>query len=109
LIAVGFVDGMVPAPSALVVLLGGIALGQAWFAVLPVVGYGIGMALALTGTGLALAYAREYLERWADQRRTAARWRWALRASRALPAITASLVIVVGVGLILRAAGTLTL
>lgn len=31
MIAVGFAGGMVPSPSALIVLLGGIALGRAWF------------------------------------------------------------------------------
>jgi hypothetical protein len=31
-------------PSAVVVLLGGIALGQAWFGILLVLAYGIGMA-----------------------------------------------------------------
>ncbi len=103
LIAVGFVGGLVPAPSALIVLLGGIALGRAWFAVLLVIGYGLGMALALTGTGVALAYARGHIERLADQRRSAGRWRWALRFSRALPAVTACLVIVVGFGLLTRA------
>ncbi|MBA2694662.1 MAG: hypothetical protein H0U62_02150, partial [Actinobacteria bacterium] len=58
LIGVGFAGGMVPSPSALIVLLGGIALGRAWFGVLLVLGYGIGMALALIGTGLVLARSR---------------------------------------------------
>lgn len=107
LIAVGFVGGMVPAPSALIVLLGGIAIGRAWFGVLLVVGYGIGMAVALTGTGVALAYARDHIERVANRRRSTGRWRWAGRIAQALPAATAGLVIVVGVGLCLRAAATL--
>ncbi|MBA2739872.1 MAG: High-affinity nickel-transporter [Nocardioidaceae bacterium] len=108
LVAVGFVGGLVPAPSALIVLLGGIALGRAWFAVLLVIGYGIGMALALTGTGVALAYAREHLEKLAE-RRDSGRWRWALRASKSLPAATAVLVIVVGAGLLVRAVAMITL
>jgi len=61
------------------------------------------MAVALTGTGVALAYARGHLERLADQRRSAGRWRWALRISRALPAATAGLVIIVGAALLVRA------
>ncbi|CAN5901857.1 hypothetical protein BH20ACT6_BH20ACT6_06150 [soil metagenome] len=107
LIAVGFVGGMVPAPSALIVLLGGIAIGRAWFGVLLVIGYGLGMAVALTGTGVALAYARDRIERLADRRRSAGRWRWAARISRALPVLTACLVVVVGVGLLVRATATL--
>ncbi len=93
----------------MIVLLGGIALGRAWFAVLLVIGYGIGMALALTGTGVALAYAREHLEKLADGRRDSGRWRWALRASKSLPAATAVLVIVVGAGLLVRAVAMITL
>jgi ABC-type nickel/cobalt efflux system permease component RcnA len=64
LLAVGFAGGLVPSPSALVVLLGGIALGRTWFAVLLVLAYGIGMALALVGTGLLLVRARDLTERW---------------------------------------------
>ncbi len=109
LVAVGLIGGMVPSPSALVVLLAGIALGRAWFGVLLVLGYGIGMALALTGTGLALAYARDRLERWSTRKRATGRWGWVLRATRALPALTAGLVIVVGVGLAIRAAVSLPL
>src|SRR5262245_31433051 len=36
----GFAGGLVPSPSALVVLLGAIALGRTWFGVLLVVAYG---------------------------------------------------------------------
>jgi ABC-type nickel/cobalt efflux system permease component RcnA len=99
---------MVPAPSALIVLLAGIALGRAWFGVLLVLGYGIGMALALTGTGVALAYSRDRIEAWASSRRLDMRSEWALKIGRALPTVTATLVMIVGVGLILRAAATWT-
>ncbi len=106
MIAVGFAGGMVPSPSALVVLIGGIALGRAWFGVLLVVGYGVGMALALIGTGLALAHARDFLDRWAGdpRRRAGGRSMLLLRATRALPALTAVLVMAVGVGLVVRSA-----
>src|SRR4029450_10159114 len=63
LVAVGLAGGLVPSPSAVVVLLGGIALGQAWFGVALVLGYGIGMAAALTGIGLLLARLRTRLDR----------------------------------------------
>ena len=45
----GMAGGLVPTPSALVVLLGATALGRAWFGVLLVAIYGIGMALTLLG------------------------------------------------------------
>jgi hypothetical protein len=66
------------------------------------------MALALTGTGVALAYSRDRIEAWASSRRTDMRSAWALKLGRALPTVTASLVMIVGVGLILRAAATWT-
>lgn len=100
LMAVGFAGGMVPSPSALVVLLGGIALGRAWFGVLLVLAYGIGMALALVGTGLILVQARDRIERWSAARDLAGRRTGGtLVLARALPALTAGLVMVIGVGL----------
>jgi len=44
----GIAGGLVPSPSALVVLLGAIALGRTWFGVVLVLGYGVGMAATLT-------------------------------------------------------------
>ena len=52
-----------PSPSALLVLLGGIALGRAWFGALLVLFYGIGMATALVDAGLVLVLARDRFER----------------------------------------------
>lgn len=47
--------GLVPSPSALVMLLGAVAIGRTPFGVLLVIGYGLGMALTLTAVGLAFA------------------------------------------------------
>jgi nickel/cobalt transporter (NicO) family protein len=97
LLAVGFAGGLVPSPSALVVLLGGIALGRAWFGVLLVLAYGAGMALALVGAGLLLVRARSRIERWSAARALDGR-----RAPRVilvtgqLPVLTAGLVVVIG-------------
>lgn len=63
LLALGFVGGFLPSPSAVVVLLGAIALGRAWFGVLLVVAYGLGMAGTLMAAGLLLVRARGALER----------------------------------------------
>ncbi len=62
LLGMGFVGGLLPSPSAVVVLLGAIALGRAWFGVLLVLVYGLGMAATLTGAGLLLLRARDALE-----------------------------------------------
>src|SRR5207248_242424 len=47
LLAMGFVGGMVPSPSALVVLLGAIALGRLWFGILLIAAYGAGVGATL--------------------------------------------------------------
>ena len=60
----GLAGGLVPSPSALVVLLAAVALGRIWFGVLLVVAYGIGLALTLMGAGVALAYFEGRLRRW---------------------------------------------
>src|SRR5262249_37665624 len=53
-VAMGFAGGMVPSPSALVVLLGAVALGRTWFGVGLVIAYGLGMAATLMVAGLVL-------------------------------------------------------
>ncbi|MFD4129715.1 hypothetical protein ACFXKK_06660 [Streptomyces globisporus] len=55
----GIAGGLVPSPSALVVLLGAVALGRTAFSVLLVIGYGLGMAASLTLAGLLLVRLRE--------------------------------------------------
>ena len=99
LVALGFAGGLVPSPSALVVLLGAIALGRAWLGVSLVVGYGLGMAATLMGAGLLLVRFRGALDRRLS---TAERGRPAALA-RALPVLTAALILGVGALLSLRA------
>jgi nickel/cobalt transporter (NicO) family protein len=105
LAAVGLAGGLVPSPSALLVLLGGIALGRAWFGALLVLFYGIGMAAALVGTGLLLVLARDRFERWSVLRpepRALPGQVLALRLTRALPMLTALAVIGIGAWIAIR-------
>jgi ABC-type nickel/cobalt efflux system permease component RcnA len=95
LIAPGLAGGLVPSPSALLVLLGGIALGRAWFGVGLVIAYGIGMAGTLVGAGYLLLRARRTIERRADVRG----WSPAARISRVLPVATSGVILLVGLGL----------
>lgn len=99
LIAMGFAGGLVPSPSALVVLLGAIAFHRAWFGVLLVTAYGAGMALTLTLAGLLLVRARSLLDR-----RGGRSGRLAGALSRALPVGTAGIITLVGLGLAVRGA-----
>ena len=96
LVGMGVAGGLVPSPSALVVLLGAVALGRTWFGVLLVLTYGVGMAATLTAAGLLLV---KLSTRWAG--RFAGRLAGG-RLSAATPVMTAGLVVVVGLGLAAR-------
>jgi len=52
LVALGAVGGLTPSPTALVVLLGTLAVGRPVAGLLAVLAFGIGMALTLVGAGL---------------------------------------------------------
>ena len=95
IVAMGFAGGLVPSPSALVVLLGAVALGRTWFGVVLVVAYGAGMALTLTGTGLLLSRASQRLG--AGAANFGPRMQRAVRIARLLPIATAVVVLTVGV------------
>lgn len=107
LLAVGFTGGLVPSPSALLVLLGGIALGRAWFGMVLVVAYGIGMAAALVAVGLALVKCKDWLERHATRLTLAGHAKTATVITQWLPAATSALVILIGLGVAARAASSL--
>jgi nickel/cobalt exporter len=101
LLAMGFVGGLLPSPSAVVVLLGAIALGRAWLGVLLVVVYGLGMAASLTGAGLLLLRARRAL----DRRATVLRPDGLIRAAtRLVPIATAVFIVAVGLYLTVQGA-----
>jgi nickel/cobalt transporter (NicO) family protein len=106
LVGMGIAGGLVPSPSALVVLLSAIALGRTIFGVVLVIGYGLGMAGTLTLAGVLLVRVRDrYRERAAAEpgrvRTFAARW------TRLAPYCTAALVFVVGLGLTIRSLGSI--
>ncbi|MBK3530602.1 nickel transporter [Streptomyces sp. MBT67] len=103
LIGMGIAGGLVPSPSALVVLLGAVALGRTAFGVLLVIGYGLGMAATLTLAGLLLVRLRERIESH-DRARTLRHNPMLRNLVRTGPVITSVLVIAVGLGLTLRAA-----
>jgi ABC-type nickel/cobalt efflux system permease component RcnA len=58
LVALGVSGGMLPCPSALVVMLGAIALGRTAFGLALILAFSVGLAAVLTAIGLALVYAR---------------------------------------------------
>jgi ABC-type nickel/cobalt efflux system permease component RcnA len=103
LAGIGLAGGLVPSPSALIVLLAAIGLGRTGYGILLVVAYGTGMAATLTGAGLLLLAVQRRLARTA--RRSSGRLRrMSARVNAVTPAATATLVLLVGAGLAIRAA-----
>ncbi|MCG8969695.1 MULTISPECIES: urease accessory protein UreH domain-containing protein [Streptomyces] len=105
-VLLGFAGGLVPSPSAVVVLVGAAALGQAWFGLLLVVAYGAGLALTLTAAGVAVIRLGDGVRRVLNRR---PRWTSSPPAAlvrRATPLASACAVVAVGVGLVFRGAAS---
>jgi nickel/cobalt transporter (NicO) family protein len=86
LIGMGAAAGLIPCPSALVVLLGAIAQHQVALGMLLIVAFSVGLAATLTGLGLLVVYARRVLPRLRMDGRLAAM----------LPAASALAIVIVG-------------
>jgi len=63
LLALGISGGLLPCPSALVVLLSAIALHRVGYGLLLVVAFSIGLAATLTAIGLAFVYTGSFVQR----------------------------------------------
>jgi nickel/cobalt transporter (NicO) family protein len=86
LIAMGAAAGLIPCPSALVVLLGAIAQHEVALGLLLIVAFSVGLAATLTALGLAVVYARRILPRG----------RLTGRVAAVAPAVSALAIVVVG-------------
>ena len=95
LLALGVSGGLIPCPSALVVLLGAIALNKIGFGLILVLAFSLGLAGALTGIGILFIYAGRLFERFPSQG----------RVIRLLPALSALFVSAIGAALIWKALG----
>jgi ABC-type nickel/cobalt efflux system permease component RcnA len=95
LLALGISGGLLPCPSALLALLGAVAVGRAGFGLMVVVAFSLGLAATLTGVGLLFLYAGRLLER----RAITGRWSGMLRFA---PAIAAVAVTASGVMIVVR-------
>jgi nickel/cobalt transporter (NicO) family protein len=95
LLALGLSAGIIPCPSALVVLLAAVAQHQIALGLLLIVAFSLGLAATLTGVGLLVVRASGLLERV----------RGAGRAAVALPAVSALAIVLVGAVLTVTAIG----
>ncbi len=103
LVAIGLAGGLLPSPSALIVFLGALGLGHAWFGVALVVAFGLGMAATLAAVGLVVMRLRERAEARLVSR-PQSRFAPLLRIA---PLVTAAAVVGLGAVLALRGlAGT---
>jgi len=93
MLAVGISGGLLPCPSALVVLLAAITLHRVAFGLLLVVAFSLGLALAITGVGLVAVLAKSVFSRF-DGRG---------RALAVLPAVSALVIVLAGVAMVARA------
>ncbi|MFE4700289.1 sulfite exporter TauE/SafE family protein [Streptomyces sp. NPDC056738] len=105
-ILLGFAGGLVPSPSAVVVLVGAAALGQAWFGLLLVLAYGVGLALTLTAAGFAVVKLGSGVNRALAGRRRWAGGRLVLLVRRFAPLGSALIVVALGAGLVLKGAAS---
>ena len=93
LLALGISGGLLPCPSALVVLLSAIALGRIGFGLALVCAFSLGLAGVLTGIGLMLVYAKELFDRLPIQQ----------TRIRMLPAMSALFMTLIGLGITTQA------
>ena len=91
--ALALSGGLLPSPTALVVLLGAIALDRIAFGVVLVLSFSVGLAAALTLTGVLVLRARDFAER-----------RLGARSAALLPLLSAAAILAMGVFLTTRAA-----
>jgi ABC-type nickel/cobalt efflux system permease component RcnA len=86
LIAMGASAGLIPCPSALVVLLGALSQHQVGLGLVLIVAFSLGLAATMTAIGLAVVYAG----------RLATRLDFSGRITSALPAVSALAIVIVG-------------
>jgi len=99
LVALGISSGIIPCPSALVVLLAAISMHRVAFGIVLIVAFSAGLASTLTGIGLALAGGLPVLLRL----RRGGRARMVAHAARLVPVASALVVTVAGLGLTIQA------
>jgi nickel/cobalt transporter (NicO) family protein len=98
LIALGVSGGIVPCPSALVVLVAAISQHRLGLGLALILAFSIGLAATLTAVGLAVLHGGRLIKRLRPERRL-----FGGRLTGALPALSATLIVVAGALITLRA------
>ena len=87
LIALGASGGLVPCPSALILLLTAISLGRTGLGLILLCAFSAGLAIVLTATGMAVLYAKRLI----PERRRANH-----PAVRYMPVFSAAVIVIIG-------------
>lgn len=93
IVAVGVSGGLLPCPSALVVLLAAISLHRVAFGLVLILAFSLGLALSITGIGLVAVLAKRAFRRLSFEGRIIG----------LLPAVSALVIVLAGVALTARA------
>jgi len=91
LIALGASGGLVPCPSALVLLLTSVAMGRVALGLTLLTAFSAGLAVVLTAVGLAVLYAKQWLPDSASLGRS--------KAMRYLPVASAAFIVCIGIAM----------
>ena len=98
LLALGVSGGMVPCPSALVVLIAAISQHRIGLGMLLITAFSLGLAATMTSVGLAVIWGGRAIRRLRPDRAL-----FGSRLAGALPALSASIIVLAGVLISLRA------
>jgi nickel/cobalt transporter (NicO) family protein len=98
LLALGVSGGLVPCPSALVVLIGAISQHRVGLGMVLIVAFSLGLAATLTVVGLAVLYGGRLMARLRPERRLLGG-----RLVGAVPALSATVIVLAGTLITLRA------
>jgi ABC-type nickel/cobalt efflux system permease component RcnA len=100
LVGLGIFGGLLPCPSAIVVMLSAVALHRVGFGLLLIVFFSLGLAGVLTGIGFVLVYSQSIMRRVPLARRVVERASGSRGATaiaiRAFPVLSAAAVVVAG-------------
>jgi nickel/cobalt transporter (NicO) family protein len=98
LVGLGISGGIVPCPSALVVLIAAISQHRVGLGMVLILAFSLGLAATLAAVGIAVIYGGRVVARLRPERRL-----FGSRFAGALPAISASVIVVAGMLITLRA------
>ena len=90
LIALGASGGLVPCPSALILLLGAISIGKVALGMVLLLSFSLGLAIVLMATGLLVLYAKNLLPEGTGQGSPLFRY---------MPVVSAAVIVIIGIAM----------